>query len=612
MADQKPGFIVSLFKGLWAALNFTRRLIFNLIFLFLLIMFIVALRSGAPVLRTRTALVLDPAGNVVEQFTSAPAQRAFASMFGDKVREVQLRDILSVIAAATEDRRIERMVLVPDDIEGAGLASLKEIGAAIDRFRQCGKEVVAVSNGMTQNQYYLAAHADQILLHPQGAILLEGLGRYRSYYKDLLDRLGVVVHLFRVGEYKSAAEPYVRNDSSPEAKDADLFWMNGVWGDYLKDVAAARKLDATQLTAQIQNYPELIKAAAGDLAALALQQKLVDRLATRDEARTLLIDKGVKDDKTFRQIDFQDYQRLVGNNLADPRPRVAVVVAEGEIVAGDQPPGTVGGESTAELIRDAREDDKVRALVLRVNSPGGEVFASELIRREVELTRDAGKPVMVSMGDVAASGGYWISMNANRIFAEPTTITGSIGIFGLIANFPDTLEKIGVHTDGVGTTPFSGAFDVRRALDPRIASVIQTVIDKGYRDFVGNVAKARKQTTAQIDAIARGRVWSGEQARERGLVDELGGLGDATTAAAKAANLGDKYRVFYVEKPLSFWERAALDFNSEALAGIGRAALPEFVRGWLGQPELRNQLSLLRGLGGNKLGVFAYCFCEIR
>src|SRR5450432_863212 len=609
MEDKKPGIIVSLFKGLWTALNFARRLTFNLIFLFLLIMFIVALRAGAPLVRARTALVLDPKGNIVEQYTSAPAQRAFAGMFGDKVREVQLRDILAVIAAATQDQRIERLVVVPDDIEGAGLASLREIGAAIERFRQSGKDVVAVSNGMSQNQYYLAAHADQILLHPQGAILLEGLGRYRSYYKDLLDRLGVVVHLFRVGEYKSAAEPYVRNDSSPEAKDADLFWMNGVWGDYLKDIAAARKLDAAQLSAQIQNYPELIKAAEGDLAALALKQKLVDRLATRDQARTLLIDKGVKDDKTFRQIDFQDYLHLVGAELPDARPRVAVVVAEGEIVGGDQPPGTVGGESTSDLIRDAREDDKIKALVLRVNSPGGEVFASELIRREVELTRAAGKPVIVSMGDVAASGGYWISMNANRIFAEPTTITGSIGIFGLIANFPDTLGKIGVHTDGVGTTPFAGAFDVRRALDPRIGSVIQTVIDKGYRDFVGNVAKARNKTPEQIDAIARGRVWSGEQAKERGLVDELGGLGDATTAAAKAANLGENYRVHYVEKPLSFWEKLALDLNSEALAGIGHAAVPELARSWLAQSGLHNQLALLRSLSGNKLGVFAYCFC---
>ena len=613
MADKKPGFIVGLFQGLWGALNFLRRLTFNLIFVFLAVVFVVAVLARSPMLRARSALVLDPKGNIVEQYTSAPAQRAFAGFFGDKVHEVQLRDILAVIAAAAADEHIERLVLVPDDIQGAGLASLREIAASIDHFKQSGKEVIAVSNGMTQGQYYLAAHADQVLLHPQGAVLLEGLGRYRSYYKDALDRLGVAVHLFRVGEYKSAAEPYVRNDSSPEAKDADLYWMNGVWGDYLKDIAAARKLDATQLSVQIQNYPDAIKESEGDLAALALKQKLVDRLATRDEARSLLIEKGVKDDKTFRQIDFLDYlHRIDREKLPDARAQVAVVVAEGEIVGGDQAPGTVGGESTSYLVRAAREDDKVKALVLRVNSPGGEVFASELIRREVELTRLSGKPVIVSMGDVAASGGYWISMNANRIFAEPTTITGSIGIFGLIANFPDTLAKIGVHTDGVGTTPFAGAFDIRRALDPKIGSVIQSVIDKGYRDFIGNVARARNKTPAEIDAIARGRVWSGSQAKERGLVDELGGLSDATAAAAQAASLGTDYRVRYVEKDLTFWEKLALDLNSQALAGVGHAAVPEFARGWLTQPDLRNQLALLRSLGGNKVGVFAYCFCEIR
>src|SRR5581483_7526140 len=487
MNDKRPGGIGRFFKGLWGALNFLRLVAVNLVFVILVVLFVAALRGGATNLKDRTALVLDPKGNIVEQYTAEPAERAFSSLFGDRTKEVQLRDIVATIDAAAKDSRIERLVIKPDEIESAGFSTLREIGAAVDRFRKSGKDVVAVANNMTQGQYYLAAHADEILLHPQGAILLEGLGRYRTYYKDLLDKLGVAVHLFRVGAYKSAAEPYVRNDSSAEAKEGDLYWMNGIWGDYLKDVAAARKLDPAALTADIQNYPDLITSTNGDLAALALKEKLVDKLATRDEARAMLVEKGIAEHKTFRQIDFQDYARLVEREQAiDTRPQVAVVVAEGEIVDGDQAPGTVGGDSTSRLIRQAREDDAVKAVVLRVNSPGGEVFASELIRREVELTRTAGKPVVVSMGDVAASGGYWISMNANRIFAEPTTITGSIGIFGLIANFPDTLAKIGVHTDGVGTTPFAGAFDVRRPLDPKIGDVIQTVIDKGYRDFVGN------------------------------------------------------------------------------------------------------------------------------
>jgi protease IV len=613
MAEKKRGLFVGLIVGFWNLLNFSRRLVLNLIFLILVILFFVAFRSGAGRLQDRTALVLDPKGRIVEQFTSAPAQRAFASAFGDKVREVQLRDILQVVDTAAKDSRIERLVLVPDEIEGAGMATLREIGAALERFKQGGKEVIAVSNGMTQAQYYLAAHANRILLHPDGDVLLEGLGRYRTYYKDALDKLGVDVHLFRVGEFKSAAEPFVRNEASPESKEADLYWMNGVWSDYLGDIGTARNLDPKAISAQIDNYATSIKQADGDIARLALEQKLVDQLATRDEAVQMLIAKGVRERKTFRQVDFEDYLTAVQRErLPDTRPRVAVVVAEGEILGGDQPPGTVGGQSTAELIRSAREDDHVRAVVLRVNSPGGDAFASELIRREVELTKQAHKPVIVSMGDVAASGGYWISMNGDQIFAEPNTITGSIGIFGLFMSVPNTLAKIGVHTDGVGTTKFAGALDVRRALDPNVGELIQSIIDRGYQRFIGRVAEARHKTPQEIDAIARGRVWSGEQAKERGLVDQLGGLNEAISAAATAARLGDNYRVLYVEKELSAWERFALSLSSDTVTRSAKALLPEAARVFFQQSEVAGQLKLLRALDGNKLGVFAYCFCEIR
>jgi len=613
MSNKRRGPIAGLFVGLWNLINFTRRLVVNIIFLILLAIFIIAMRSGAGHLQDRTALVLDPKGRIVEQFTSAPAQRAFASAFGDKIREVQLRDIQLAIEAATKDPRIERIVLLPDDIESAGISTLREIGVALDRFKQAGKEVIAVSNSMTQGQYYLAAHANRILMHPDGGVLLEGLGRYRMYYKDALDKLGVDVHLFRVGEFKSAAEPYIRNDASPESKEADLFWMNGVWSDYLADVAAARKLDAKVLAAQIDDYATSIKAVGGDLGKLALEQKLVDELATQDQAIALLIGKGVRDDKTFRQVGFDEYAtQIQRERLADTRPQIAVVVAEGEILQGDQPPGTVGGESTAKLVRAAREDKRVKALVLRVNSPGGDAFASELIRREVDLTKAAHKPVIVSMGDVAASGGYWISMNGDQIFADPTTITGSIGIFGLFMNIPNTLAKIGVHTDGVGTTKFADALDVRRPLDPNIGSLIQSIIDHGYQQFITKVASARHKTPQDIDAIARGRVWSGEQAKERGLVDQLGGLSDAVAAAATAANLGENYRIDYVEKELSAWERFVVGMSSDALARLQHVALPDAARVLLAQSEVQGQLRLLRALDGNKVGVFAYCFCEIR
>ncbi|HEY7873207.1 MAG TPA: signal peptide peptidase SppA [Rudaea sp.] len=615
MADKKRGVIAGLFVGIWNLLNFTRRLVFNLIFLFLLVVFFVAMRGSAPALQDRTALVLDPQGSIVEQYTNDAAQRALASVAGNKVKEVQLRDILRAIDAAATDKRIERMVIDPDGIDSAGISTLREIGAAIDRFKLSGKPVIAISNGMSQSQYYLAAHANKILLHPDSleGVLLTGFGAYRSYFKDALDRLGVEVHLFRVGEYKSYAEPYTRNDQSPDAREADLYWMNGVWGDYLKDVAAQRHLDPAQLSAQIENSPAAIKAAGGDMAKLALDNKLVDELATPDQARAMLIAQGAKQKNTFRQIDFQDYLGLVQHESSlDTRPQIAVVVAEGEILSGDQPPGAVGGKSTAELIRQAREDDHVKAVVLRVNSPGGDAFASELIRREVELTKLAHKPVIVSMGDVAASGGYWISMDGSEIFADPTTITGSIGIFGLFATIPDTLAKFGIHTDGVGTTSIADAIDVRRPLDPKIGDTIQSVIDKGYQDFIGKVAAARHKTPEQIDAIARGRVWSGEQAKERGLVDQLGGMQDAIAAAAQTAKLGTNYQVRYVEKPLSAWERFALNLSNDAQARIVKAILPGFAVSVFAQPEVQDQVKLLQTLSRNKVGVFAYCFCEMR
>ena len=615
MAENKRGILVSLIVGFWNLLNFSRRLVLNAIFLFLVVVFVVALRSGTPKLKEHTALVLDPEGEIVEQYTSDATERALARMFGEKKKEVQLRDILRAVDAAATDANIDRIVLDPDQIERAGISTLREIGAALERFKAAGKQVLAVSNGMTQGQYYLAAHANRILLHPgsEEGVLLTGFGAYRSYYKDALDWLGVDVHLFRVGEYKSYAEPYIRNNQSPEAREADLYWMGGIWADFLKEIASARHLDADALRARIDGYAEAIKASDGDMAKLALDSKLVDGLATYDQVNALLIAQGARDKHTFRQVDFQDYAAMAERDGAlDLRPQVAVVVAEGEILGGDQQRGTVGGESTAKLIRQAREDDKVRAVVLRVNSPGGDAFASELIRHEVELTKQAQKPVLVSMGDVAASGGYWISMDGDQIYAQPTTITGSIGIFGLFMTIPNTLAKIGVHTDGVGTTPWADALDPRRALDPRVGQMIQSLIDKGYQDFIGKVAAARHKTKADIDAIARGRVWSGAQALERGLVDKLGGLQDAIAAAAQLANLGSDYRVRYVEKPLSAWERFALSLGTDSLTRFARAVLPEMPRMLLEQHEVRDQLRLLQSIGSGRVGVFAYCFCDMR
>lgn len=610
MSDKSPGVIRRLFRGLWNALDFSRRLVLNLVFLIIAFVILASLLRSSPTLDARTALVLDPKGAIVEQYSTDAAERALSNMTGDGVKEVQLRDLLRTIERAAADARIERIVLVPDQVVG-GLSTLREVGQALDRFRETGKDVVVVSEGMGQSQYYLAAHANEILLDPYGSVVLEGLASYRSYYRDALDKLGVDVHLIKVGEYKSAAEPLILNKASDEAKEAERYWMGGIWNEVVGEVAAMRGIEPATLHDDIASLDHQIVAYKGDLAKLALERRLVDKLATRADARELLKAKGEPsaDGETFRQVNWSDYLGMQVN-LPDARPQVGVVVAQGNIVQGEQAQGTVGAVSTAQLIRRAREDDAIKALVLRVDSPGGDVYASEVIRREVEMTRAAGKPVVVSMGDVAASGGYWISMNADEIWAQPTTITGSIGIFGLFVTIPDALEKIGVHTDGVGTTPIAGAFDIRRPFNPQLETIITSVIQKGYRDFIGQVAEARGKTDAEIDAVARGRVWSGAQAKERGLVDKLGGLEQAIQAAAGRAGIGEGFRVGYVEREPSTWERLALGFSqSEAAARLARWTGLGVPAAWLPKAEIEQTIGLLRTLGGNRYGVVAHCFC---
>ena len=626
----RRGPIAAFFVGLWNVMNFTRRLILNFLFfglLFLfLVLFLVAVGRGSGVqpLTERTTLVIAPEGRLVEQFSADPVSRALAKALGDKSgEEVQLRDLVRTIDAAREDKNIERVLLRVDGLQPSGYASMREVASSLAKLRASGKQIVAFGENLSQSQYLLAAQANEIYIDPMGSMMLEGLGRYRQYYRrGLQEKLGVDVHLFRVGEFKSAAEPYILDAASPESKEADLYWMNDIWARYLQDIAKLRKLTPEQLSAGIDTMPEGIAAAGGDLAKFALQQKLVDGLKTQEEVETLLAERGVADsdaDGGFRRIDMPAYLAQHDAKhlpIGDKRPQVAVVVAEGEITDGEQPAGTVGGKSTSALLREARDDDDVKAVVLRVDSPGGGVYPSEEIRREVAALKAAGKPVVVSMGDLAASGGYWISMNADRIYADPSTITGSIGIFGLIPNVTRTLDKIGVRTDGVSTTRFAGAFDITRPMDPAVGQVIQSVIDKGYADFTGKVAAARNKSVEDVDAVARGRVWSGAQAKERGLVDELGGFEAAVADAAARAKLGaaDKFRVRYIEKAASPFSQFMSGFAGSRLGAsllkdsdVARVLLAKAM------PETDAQLRFVEEAANNRNGApvktLVYCFC---
>lgn len=601
-------------RALGRGINIARLVIINVVFFGLLLLALGLLFRGAPKVGPDTVLLLKPEGRLVEQFSIDPVSRAAARVAGRPVGQVRVRDLVAAIDHAAHDPRITRILLDPSDLQFGGMGALEEVGAALDRFRAAGKPVVAWGTRLGQMQYLLAAHANEVLLDPEGDVSITGLSDYRSYFKTLLDKLGISAHLFRVGEFKSAAEPFILDRPSPASLEADKYWMGGLWGTWLDEVGRLRHIDPAELGRQIDDLPAEIPAANGDVARLALKLHWVDGLATREDVVRMMQKHGVAtaNGTAFRAVDLDHYLPQTVD-LGIGKPQVAVIVAEGDIVGGRQPTGTIGGESTAALIRAARADRNVRAIVLRVDSPGGEAFAAEQIRREVVLAGKAGKPVVVSMGDVAASGGYWISMNARRIFAEPDTITGSIGIFGLYFTAADGLAKLGINTAGQGTTPLAGAMDPRRPLDPALGAMIQSTVDRGYRQFVGNVAAARGKDYKEIDAIAQGRVWSGAQALQRGLVDQLGGLHDAIAYAAKAAKLGDDFAVRYIQPPVGPWQRFLLDMGDSASMRMLTSLGMSLPRSWLAAaPEFLPELAWLQHAVPGKPVEYAYCFCRLR
>jgi protease-4 len=591
MSASHPGPVRRFFRALWRFVDASRRVVLNLVFLAILIAVVVALiKTGPAPIADKTALVLRLDGTISEQKTGTLRSSALEQVRGEAVQKILLRDVLAALDAAAADPKISSLVVVLDEMRPTGFSTLREIAAGVDRFKASGKKVVAWGSSYDQRQYYIAAHANELYLHPLGMVYIAGFGSLRNYYKDALDKLGVTVNVMRVGTFKSAVEPFIANAPSPASLEADSLLYSGLWQTYLDAVEKERKLPAGAIMRGIDEAPQRLAAVGGDAAKFALSEKLVDALKTRDELRALMIERGAKDEdeQTFRQISFDDY-------LAHVKPRlsgdaIGVVVAEGEIVDGMAPAGTVGGLSTANLIRKARDDKDVKALVLRVDSPGGSVFGSELVRRELELTRAAGKPVVVSMGNVAASGGYWISTASDEIVADAATITGSIGVFALLPSADQTLAKLGVHPAGIGTTWLRNADDPRLPLDPRLAQLVQTNVDHIYLDFTTKVAAARKTTPEKIDAVAQGRVWTGAQAKERGLVDTIGQFGDAVRSAAARAHLGDKPRVVYIEREPGKFAQLLNMLNARVSALVG-ATVDEHI-GALGVPP-----ALLRDVG---------------
>lgn len=611
----RPGIIRRFFGGLWSALNFTRRLILNLLFLALVVVLVLAwLASDAPVVvAADSALVVNLQGDIVEEYTIGPREAAVAEALGEQRFETRVRDILLAIDSAAKDPKITRAVLVLDEMRGGGAATLREVAAALERFKASGKPIYAWGESYSQAQYYVASHANEVYLHPAGAITVRGLDATRGYYKTLLDKLGVKVNAFQAGRFKSFSEPFTRTGATQEAKEADAFLLNGLWSFWTGDVEQARKLKPGTVNAVIAELPQRLAAAEGNIARLALNERLVDGLKTRDQFRAQLLQGGAppssEDKETFRQVSLYAYLRSTIQPLRGDA--IGIIVAQGEITGGDAQQGRVGARTMVELFQHARQDDSIKAVVLRIDSPGGLVQASEIIREQLDLTRKAGKPVVASMGDVAASGGYWIAMGADEVIADPATITGSIGVFGLVPTFESTMEKIGVSLDGVSTTWLAGATDLRQPLDKRLAQSLELVVNSNYREFIGLVAERRNSTPEKINEVAQGRVWTGAQAQERGLVDTLGGIDVAIKSAAKRANLGEAYRLDYVEpEPRGIYRYLSLFFGR--IAATVRSELG--FGGLLGREgaAVRRDLQLLFGARENPLAAISYCFCDLR
>ena len=610
---KEKSLIRRVFGFIWGAVVLVYRAIVVIsLLLSLLILYMMFTGGQPPAIEDNIALVVAPAGTLVDASDQDPAQRFFEELSGEGPSQTQVGDLVEAIDRAAEDDRISMIALKLDEMTAAGMAQVEEVGMALDRFKASGKPVTVYGQFFGQSQYLLASHASDISLDPMGSVLIEGFSSYGYFFKDGLDKLGLNVHVFRVGEYKSAVEPFLRNDMSEAAKTANRDWLGDLWGVYGDEVAAQRGPDAQTVTNYVQSLADEMERSGGDSASVALDAGLVTRLETLGEYRARMGQTVGIDEEghgSFRQVRDLAYLKSVRHHQPSTAARkVAVVTVQGAIVDGFGESGQAGGDLIASLLDEARRDDEVDAVVLRVDSPGGSVTASERIRRAVIALRDDGKPVVASMSSVAASGGYWVSMSTDKIYAYPSTITGSIGIFGLLLTTEDTFSKLGISVDGVGTTSLAGAFRGDRPLSPDVSRIIQASIEHGYQTFINGVAQGREMPVERVDEIARGRVWSGLDAQELGLVDALGSFDDAVQAAAELAGLSEgDYQIDRREPDWGFpgdlLQQLRPRVSLSMLPGLGSAlekmaAQVDWSRrlAWVNDPQHQ----------------YAYCFCDTR
>ncbi|MDW6003606.1 signal peptide peptidase SppA [Vibrio mangrovi] len=611
-----------IFRFIWKAITLTRLLITNLLFLFVLAIIYMLYTQSTPEvpelqIHQSPALVLNLSGPIREQSTYAQSVDSIAgSLFGDSIpKENVLFDIVDTIRHAKEDEHISGLVLSLGNMSETNLTKLRYIAKAINEFKASGKPVFAVGDIYTQSQYYLASYADKIFMAPDGLVMLKGYSAYALYYKTLLEKLDVNTHIFRVGTYKSAVEPFMRNDMSDAAKTSNKRWLQQLWNAYLTDVAANRNISPDKLRFSMNEFLAQLNSVHGDIAKLVLNLGLVDELASRPQIRAELAKTfGSDGEDSYQSISYYDYLDSIDSQSVPNRTsgnEVAVIVASGTIMDGNQPRGeAIGSENISTLLREARNDPHVKAVVLRVDSPGGSASASEIIRSEIDALKASGKPVVVSMSSLAASGGYWLSTSADQIIAQPTTLTGSIGIFSVLTTFEHSLDRIGISTDGVGTTPFSGQ-GVTTGLSVGTKQALQLTIEHGYQRFISLVAQHRNLSLPDVDKIAQGHVWTGQDALKFGLVDKIGDFDDAVHLAAKLADL-DEYDINWLEEPVSTMQKLLIDLFSEARVSLGldvTSLIPESLRSTtrkiMGDTEILNQFN-------DPKGQYAFCLnCQV-
>jgi protease-4 len=611
--------IVQLAGWSWRVLDGFRRFLHLILLLFLFALLVAGI-AGPPVrVPASAALLIDPEGDLVEQLAGDPLDRALGELQDDGLHQVLVKDLVDSLEAAATDERIKAVVLRLEGLQADGLPKLRAVARAIREVKRQGKKVIALGDSFDQGQYYLAAQADEIYLNDLGIVLIDGFGYYRTFLKGALDKLLVDLNVFRVGEYKSFVEPYIRDDMSEEDKTASRKWLTAMWSAYQRDIVAARKLEDGSLDDYANNAASYLQAADGSASRAALDHRLVDGIMSRQEFRDYIIGiVGADDSETdFSSIDFQSY--LVAVRRTQPSEsrdkNVGIVVAAGEIMDGDAPPGTIGGDTLADLIHQVATDDSIKAVVLRVDSPGGSMFASEVVLDELQDLKSSGKPLVVSMGSLAASGGYYISMPADEIWADESTITGSIGVGALVPTVNRGLGALGVHVDGIGTTNLSGQMRLDRPLGADARNLLDQAVHEAYRIFVGKVAEARKMEFQRVDQIARGRVWIGSDAKELGLVDTLGDLPGAIEAAAKRAGLeAGTYGISYVEPELPWAERLLRQYSLGLLANLRHFGF----RLRVGDPGPLQRLIAVgeerwRALGrlNDPRGLYYLCACEI-